>query len=122
MGAPHWGQSCENISLAKPCMRSGIPTTRALAAVSTGETIFRDRQLAGALLTRVASSHIRVGTFQYFAARGAWEAVERLSDYVIDRHFPEARASARLTLALLQIVVERQALLVARWMHVGFIH
>ena len=100
----------------------GIPATRALAAVATGETVFRDRQLPGAILTRVASSHIRVGTFQYFAARGDMEAVKRLSGYVIDRHFPEARASERPTLALLQIVVERQALLVARWMHIGFIH
>jgi len=100
----------------------GIPTTRALAAVSTGETVFRDRPLPGAVLTRVASSHIRIGTFQYFAARGDMEAVKRLSGYVIDRHFPEARDSERPTLALLQIVVERQALLVARWMHVGFIH
>jgi uncharacterized protein YdiU (UPF0061 family) len=100
----------------------GIPTTRALAAVSTGEAVFRDRQLPGAVLTRVASSHIRVGTFQYFAARGDMEAVERLSGYVIDRHFPEARGSERPILALLQIVAERQALLVARWMHVSFIH
>jgi serine/tyrosine/threonine adenylyltransferase len=100
----------------------GIPTTRALAAVSTGETVFRDRPLPGAILTRVASSHIRIGTFQYFAARGDAEAVERLSGYVIDRHFPEARDSERPFLALLQIVVERQASLIARWMHVGFIH
>ena len=100
----------------------GIPTTRALAAVSTGEPVYRDRQLPGAVLTRVASSHIRIGTFQYFAARGDMEAVKRLSGYVIDRHFPEARDSERPTLALLQIVVERQALLVARWMHIGFIH
>src|SRR5271156_6047396 len=98
----------------------GIPTTRALAAVSTGETVFRHRQLPGAVLPRVASSHIRIGTFQYFAARGDREAVERLSGYVIDRHFPEARDSERPFLALLQTVVERQALLVARWMHVGF--
>ena len=100
----------------------GIPTTRALAAVSTGEPVYRDRQLPGAVLTRVASSHIRVGTFQYFAARGDQEAVERLSDYVIDRHFPEARNAERPRLALLQAVLERQALLIARWMHVGFIH
>src|ERR1700723_945569 len=100
----------------------GIPTTRALAAVSTGETVFRDRPLPGAVLTRVASSHIRIGTFQYFAARGDMEAVERLAGYVIDRHFPEARDSERPPLTLLQSVVERQALLVARWMHVGFIH
>ena len=100
----------------------GIPTTRALAAVSTGERVYRDRQLPGAVLTRVASSHIRVGTFQYFAARGDQGAVERLSDYVIDRHFPEARDAERPRLALLQAVLERQALLIARWMHVGFIH
>jgi serine/tyrosine/threonine adenylyltransferase len=100
----------------------GIPTTRALAAVLTGEAVFRDRQLPGAVLTRVASSHIRIGTFQYFAARGDTEAVERLSSYVIDRHFPEARDSERPSLALLQTVVERQASLVAGWMHVGFIH
>ena len=69
----------------------GIPTTRALAAVSTGERVFRDRPLPGAVLTRVASSHIRIGTFQYFAVRGDREAVERLAGYVIDRHFPDAR-------------------------------
>ena len=100
----------------------GIPTTRALAAVLTGEFVFRDRQLPGAVLTRVASSHIRVGTFQYFAARGDMEAVERLADYAIDRHFPDARDAERPRLALLQAVVERQATLIARWMHVGFIH
>ena len=100
----------------------GIPTTRALAVVLTGEAVFRDRQLPGAVLTRVASSYIRIGTFQCFAARGDREAVERLSGYVIDRHFPEARGSETPILALLQIVVERQASLVARWMHVGFIH
>ena len=100
----------------------GIPTTRALAAVSTGEPVYRDRQLPGAVLTRVASSHIRVGTFQYFAARGDIEAVERLSDYVIDRHFPDVRDAERSRLALLQAVVERQARLIACWMHIGFIH
>src|SRR5277367_5441578 len=100
----------------------GIPTTRALAAVLTGEPVFRDRQLPGAVLTRVASSHIRVGTFQYFAARGDLEAVKRLADYVVDRHFPEVRDAERPRLALIRAVVERQALLIARWMHVGFIH
>ena len=69
----------------------GIPTTRALAAVSTGEHVYRDRELPGAVLTRVASSHIRIGTFQYFAARGDREAVGRLADFVIDRHFRDAR-------------------------------
>jgi uncharacterized protein YdiU (UPF0061 family) len=100
----------------------GIPTTRALAAVSTGETVYRERQLPGAVLTRVAASHIRVGTFQYFAVRNDREAVERLSGYVMDRHFPDARDAGRPHLALLQAVVERQARLIARWMHVGFIH
>jgi uncharacterized protein YdiU (UPF0061 family) len=100
----------------------GIPTTRALAAVSTGEFIFRDRQVPGAILTRVASSHIRVGTFQYFAARGDADAVKRLADYVIDRHFPDIRDSEAPYLALLQSIVDRQAFLIARWMHVGFIH
>jgi len=74
------------------------------------------------VLTRVASSHIRVGTFQYFAARGDLEAVKRLADYVIDRHYPDARDAERPCLALLQAVVERQALLIGRWMQVGFIH
>ena len=78
--------------------------------------------MPGAVLTRVASSHIRIGTFQYFAARGDVEAVERLSGYVIDRHFPEARDFERPALAMLRTVVERQAQLIARWMHVGFIH
>ena len=100
----------------------GIPTTRALAAVTTGQPVYRDRPLPGAVLTRIASSHIRVGTFEYFAARGDREAVERLADYVIDRHFPQARDAERPGLALLQAVAERQAQLIARWMHVGFIH
>src|ERR1700678_3651902 len=100
----------------------GIPTTRALAAVLTGEGVFRERPMPGGVLTRVASSHIRIGTFQYFAARGDVEAVERLSGYVINRHFPEARDFERPALAMLRTVVERQAQLIARWMHVGFIH
>ncbi len=122
MAAPHWGRSCANISLAKRCMRSEFRPHGRWRPSQPAKPVFRDRQLPGAVLTRVASSHIRIGTFQYFAARGDMEAVERLSGYVIDRHFPEARASERPPLALLQIVVERQALLVARWMHVGFIH
>jgi serine/tyrosine/threonine adenylyltransferase len=108
----------------------GIPTTRALAAAATGEAVFREGALPGAILTRVAASHVRVGTFQYFAARGDTDAVKRLADYVIDRHYPEARNpdadaesdAGRPYLALLEAVVNRQAALVARWMHVGFIH
>lgn len=100
----------------------GIPTTRALAAATTGEPVYREEVLPGAVLTRVAASHLRVGTFQYFAARGDHEAVATLVDYAIDRHHPEARDAERPALALLAAVAERQARLVARWMQVGFIH
>ncbi len=99
-----------------------IPTTRALAAVATGESVYRDEPLPGAILTRVAASHIRVGTFQYFAARGDVEATRRLADYVIERHYPQARDAARPYLELLRQVMERQARLIAAWMNVGFIH
>ncbi len=100
----------------------GIPGTRALAAVTTGEEIRRGATVPGAVITRTAASHVRVGTFQYFAARDDAEAVHRLADYVIERHYPLARAAANPYRALLEGVVDRQASLVARWMHVGFIH
>jgi uncharacterized protein YdiU (UPF0061 family) len=100
----------------------GIPTTRALAAVTTGEVVYRDRALPGAVLTRVAASHIRVGSFQYFAARRDEDAVRRLADHVIGRHYPAARDAANPYLALLDAVIGRQAALIARWMQVGFIH
>jgi serine/tyrosine/threonine adenylyltransferase len=100
----------------------GIPTTRSLAAVITGEHVMRETVLPGAVLTRVASSHIRVGTFQYFAARGDTEAVRRLADHVIDRHYPELAGTTQPYHALLQAVIGRQAALVARWLTVGFIH
>ena len=100
----------------------GIPTTRALAAVVTGEQVWRERALPGGVVTRVAASHVRVGTFQYFAARGDAEAVRILADYVIDRHYPAARGAANPYLALLEGVIARQASLVAQWMGVGFIH
>jgi uncharacterized protein YdiU (UPF0061 family) len=100
----------------------GVPTTRALAAVSTGEPVYREEVLPGAILTRVAASHIRVGTFQYFAARGDAEGVKALADYVIDRHYPELRGADNPYLALYEAVCERQAALIARWLHVGFIH
>jgi uncharacterized protein YdiU (UPF0061 family) len=100
----------------------GIPTTRALAAVTTGETVYRERALPGAVFTRVAASHVRVGTFQYFAARGDQDAVRILADFVIGRHYPAARDAANPYLALLEGVVARQARLVAQWMGVGFIH
>jgi uncharacterized protein YdiU (UPF0061 family) len=100
----------------------GIPATRALAAVATGESVFREGALPGAILTRVAASHVRVGTFQYFAARDDVEAVRLLADYVIGRHYPHAKDDERPYLALLRVVTEAQASLIARWMQVGFIH
>ncbi len=100
----------------------GIPTTRALAAVMTGEIVRREGPLPGAVLTRIASSHIRIGTFQFFAARGDVDATRRLADYVIARHYPEAAYAANPYCNLLDLVVSRQAALVAQWMLVGFIH
>jgi uncharacterized protein YdiU (UPF0061 family) len=100
----------------------GIPTTRSLAAVVTGESVMRETLLPGAVLTRVASSHIRVGTFQYFAARGDTEGVRRLADHVIGRHYPQLANADRPYHALLEAVIARQADLVARWLLVGFIH
>jgi len=100
----------------------GIPTTRALAAVTTGEIVLRDRPLPGAALARVASSHIRVGTFQFFAARGDTDGLRLLADHVIARHYPDAAAAERPYAALLDHVVGAQAELVARWLAVGFIH
>jgi uncharacterized protein YdiU (UPF0061 family) len=100
----------------------GVPTTRALAAVTTGETVRRDRPLPGAVLTRVASSHLRVGTFQFFASRGLNHFLEPLVAYALERHFPDAVGSGPPALTLLDEVVGRQAELVAAWMHLGFVH
>jgi uncharacterized protein YdiU (UPF0061 family) len=99
-----------------------IPTTRSLAVVTTGEQVYRTEILPGAVLTRVAASHIRVGTFQYFAARGDQEALKELLDYVINRHYPEARNAEVPALAVLKAITARQAALIADWMRVGFIH
>jgi serine/tyrosine/threonine adenylyltransferase len=100
----------------------GIPATRALAAVLTGERVARDTPLPGAVLTRIAASHIRIGTFQYFAARQDVEGLRSLADYVIARHYPQAADAGNRYRALLDVVIARQAGLVARWLHVGFIH
>ena len=100
----------------------GIPTTRALAAVATGDFVFREEALPGAVLTRVAASHLRVGTFQYFASRRDNDALRVLVDTAIARHDPAAAEAANPALALLAGVAARQAELVARWMLVGFIH
>jgi uncharacterized protein YdiU (UPF0061 family) len=100
----------------------GIPTTRSLAVVTTGEPVFRENTLQGAVLTRTAASHIRVGTFEYLAARGRTDEIRTLADYTIRRHFPDLAAGGNPYLALLGAVMERQASLVARWLLVGFIH
>ena len=100
----------------------GVPTTRSLAVALTGETVWREGPLPGAVVTRVAQSHVRVGTFQYFAARQDHEALRLLADYVIARHYPDAAAAANPHAALLAAVIARTAALVAAWMGVGFIH
>lgn len=102
--------------------RLEIPTTRALAAVATGQTVYRERPLPGAVLTRVAASHLRVGTFEYFAARNDKRALQALVDFAIERHYPEASEAERPAVALFREVVQAQARLVAQWMSVGFIH
>lgn len=99
-----------------------IPTTRSLAVVTTGEQVFRETPLHGAILTRTAASHIRVGTFQYVAARGKPNEIGILADYTIHRHFPDLAIKENPYIALLGAVAERQAFLVARWLLVGFIH
>ena len=100
----------------------GIPATRALAAVSTGELVQREQEQQGAVFVRVAASHVRVGTFQFFAARGDTEGVRTLANYVIERHYPDLMGAQNPYLALLQAVADRQAELIARWLGVGFIH
>ncbi len=99
-----------------------IPTTRSLAVVRTGEDIQREKVLQGAILTRVASSHIRIGTFQYIAARQKEDELKTLLNYTIDRHYPEIKNSNNQALDLLNILIDRQCNLVVNWMRVGFIH
>ncbi|WP_069298533.1 protein adenylyltransferase SelO [Neptunicoccus sediminis] len=101
---------------------AGVPTTRALAAVTTGERVQRETGLPGAVLTRIAQSHVRVGTFQYFFAREQKEHIQTLADYVIDRHYPTAKEAENPVLAMLEMVTERQARLISQWMCLGFIH
>ena len=100
----------------------GIPTTRSLAVATTGEDVFRESALPGAVLTRVAASHIRVGTFEFAAARGGVDDLRALMLHTLARHFPESVAAENPALALLECVIERQASLIAQWMLVGFIH
>ncbi len=100
----------------------GIPTTRSLAVVTTGETVIRETRQPGAILTRVAASHLRVGTFQYVSKWGTTEELRHLADYTLKRHFPEVGATENPYLFLLQEVIKRQAMLIAKWQLVGFIH
>ncbi|GGA67652.1 hypothetical protein GCM10008025_09360 [Ornithinibacillus halotolerans] len=99
-----------------------IPTTRILAVVTTGEIVMRELPLPGAILTRVAASHIRVGTFQYAARWGTVEELRALADYTISRHYPEIEGAKNPYLSLLKEVIKRQAKLIAKWQLVGFIH
>jgi len=108
--------------LAEAMHALDIPTTRALAAVTTGEQIMRSGLLPGAVIARVASSHIRVGTFQFFSARGEQEQVKKLADYTIARHYPQLKGTSDCYLGLLRAVLEAQVTLIAKWMAVGFVH
>jgi len=108
--------------LAEAMHALNIPTTRALAAVTTGEQVMRSGLLPGAVIARVASSHIRVGTFQFFAARDQQTQVKKLADYTIARHFPQLLGSSNCYLGLLRQVRDVQATLIAKWMLVGFVH
>lgn len=100
----------------------GIPTTRSLAVTTTGESVARERYLSGAVLTRVAASHIRVGTFEYVAQKGSLEDLKKLADYTINRHYPGLKSLEYPYVELLKSVIERQAKLIAKWQLVGFVH
>ena len=108
--------------LSEAMVKLNVPTTRALAAVTTGEQVARERLLPGGVITRIASSFVRVGTFQYFAARGDDKAIKQLADYVIERNYPEAAEGKQPYVRFLQAVITRQARLIAQWMQLGFIH
>ncbi|WP_018605304.1 protein adenylyltransferase SelO [Uliginosibacterium gangwonense] len=116
------GPMLREVLLGEAMHALSIPTTRALAVVSTGEVVYRDQVLPGAVLTRVAASHIRVGTFEYFAARGELESLKRLAAYTITRHTPQLQAPQLHWLDFLREVSQRQAALIAQWMSIGFIH
>lgn len=123
------GPALREFIMSEAMAALGVPTTRALAVVATGETVYRQSPAQGAVVTRVAASHLRVGTFQYFAARGDREALQTLADYTIERHYPQlvqtsefSQAEGERYLALLDNVIERQIQLVVHWMRVGFIH
>ncbi len=116
------GPMLREVLISEAMHALGIPTTRALAVAATGEQVFREGALPGAVLTRVAASHIRVGTFEFYAARRDIDSVRKLADYTIARHDPALVHTDQPFLGLLRNVAERQAALIAQWMNVGFIH
>jgi uncharacterized protein YdiU (UPF0061 family) len=131
-GPTHYSRGGDGRSPLGPVLREylvseamnalGVPTTRALAAVATGDMVYREQPEPGGVLTRVASSHIRFGSFQYFSGGQDPESLRRLADYTIDRHYPDLRASKRPYLGLLEQVIEQVARLIAKWQSIGFIH
>ncbi len=108
--------------LSEAMAKFGIPTTRALAAVTTGEEVARTSLVPGGILTRVATGFVRVGTFEFFSARKNIDAIKQLADYEIDRHYPDVKEADEPYLAFLKAVIDRQAALIAQWMNIGFIH
>lgn len=116
------GPMLREVLISEAMHALGIETTRSVAVVRNNQTVFRDPPQPRAILTRIASSHIRVGTFQFFAARNLNESVQQLCEYCLARHYPDAVDGDNKALVLLQAVIERQATLIAQWMSVGFIH
>ena len=108
--------------VSEAMQKLGVPTTRALAAITTGEEVAREQLVPGGIITRIAASFVRVGTFQYFAAREDIKAIQKLADYMIERSYPQTREEENPYVALLEAIIERQAALIARWMQLGFIH
>lgn len=131
-GPTHFSRSGDGLAALGPMLREylvseamhalGVPTTRSLAVMLTGEIVYRNKALSGAVLTRVAASHIRVGTFQYAASIDDKKVLKALADYTINRHFPNLKQQANLSLGLLNAVIDGQANLIANWMALGFIH
>jgi len=118
-----FGPAIREFIMSEAMYALGIPTTRSLAVTTTGESVFRETLQPGAVVTRVASSHLRVGTFQYFAAQGNYQAIEQLCDYAIKRHYPELKeAGDQRFKELLKAVIDQQTRLVVEWLRVGFIH
>jgi uncharacterized protein YdiU (UPF0061 family) len=117
------GPALREFIMSEAMKALGVPTTRCLAVVTTGEPVFRETPLPGAVVTRVASSHLRIGTFEFFAARGDHQALKTLCSYTLERHYPELQEEGQNSyVSLINKVIERQIQLVVEWMRVGFIH